>query len=91
MKEKEEQQEIHQQQCKLQDMEAELKTREARSTEMEIKIQDMIDEAQQRHKQMLYENEQQEEIQQHLQCKLHNMEAIHQVMKCKLQVEEKKK
>lgn len=46
MKEKEEQQEIHQQQCKLQDMEAELKAvqaREARSTEMEIKIQDMID------------------------------------------------
>lgn len=63
MKEKEEQQEIHQQQCKLQDMEAELKTREARSTEMEIKIQDMIDEAHQRNKQMLYENEQQEEIQ----------------------------
>lgn len=60
MKEKEEQQEIHQQQCKLQDMEAELKTREARSTEMEIKIQD---EAHQRNKQMLYENEQQEEIQ----------------------------
>lgn len=53
--------------------------------------QDMIDEAQQRHKQMLYEHEQQEEIQQHLQCKRHNMEAIHQVMKCKLQVEEKKK
>lgn len=44
-------------------MEAELKTREARSTEMEIKIQDMIDEAHQRNKQMLYENEQQEEIQ----------------------------
>lgn len=25
-----------------------------------------------------------------MQCKLHNMEAIHQVLKCKLQVEEKK-